>query len=499
MPVCLINEFGEIFFENEAAKNLFSPRSCLSFLPNMRATLAKLKNTQPFSEEIDVNNKRLIGHWTPLGKMIWLVEWQEQDKNYGSEEIEMWQAASEALGLAFYVEDRHGLIHYLSPTLANILGMHAKEAIGRRASTFGLDNNERLRLRGKTFTVEQRILAQGKGTLIVLKDISAEVLLGSSLQEMREAVAKGDLSKRIAPPTDGTPQLFAEAVNALLAAHEKNIQLTERFLDIIARGNFRIRFKEKGTPLTKPLLQTFEHTLTSLVDRIKSLRKASASLSITYDKQIRNMVLLITQMQKENELLQGVADGLESVHAQLLREIANLRCLRENTRETMASPQVEAMQSLPELWHNLSELSFESNLLALNAMVISKRTCNHELGAITPGIQKIAVRLADMVKKAEIVMQSSLEQTNGRAFHAKGLSMINFLQVLEQTTRHVTGLQRTIGQLLQQRQKTAMLALELEKVMGSVRDEGFSHFLETLASFRIPGDDSAIDVTPREN
>jgi len=96
-------------------------------------------------------------------------------------------------------------------------------------------------------------------------------------------------------------------------------------------------------------------------------------------------------------------------------------------------------------------------------------------------------------------MQSSLEQTNGRAFHAKGLSMINFLQVLEQTTRHVTGLQRTIGQLLQQRQKTAMLALELEKVMGSVRDEGFSHFLETLASFRIPGDDSAIDVTPREN
>jgi len=465
----------------------------------MRATLAKLKSTQPFSEEIVVNHKRLIGHWMPLGKTIWLVEWQDQEKNHYSEEIEIWQAASEALGLAFYIEDHLGLIRYLSPTLANILGMHTKEAIGRRASTFGLDNKERLRLRGKTFTVEQRILAQGKGTLIVLKDISAEVLLGSSLQEMREAVAKGDFSKRIAPPTDGTPQLFAEAVNALLAAYEKNIHLTERFLDIIARGNFRIRFKEKGTPLTKPLLQTFEHTLTSLVDRIKSLRKAAGGLVATYDKQLRNMVLLIAQMQKESELLQGIADGLESLHAQLLREMANLRRVRENTSETMTGHQAENREFLPELWQSLGELSFESNLLALNAMVMSKRTCNHELSSITPAIQKIAIRLATMAKKAESVMQAPLEQTHGYAFHAKGLTMMNLLQVLEQTTHHVTSLQRTIGQILHQRQKTAMLALDLENMMESLRDEGFSNFLETLAAFRIPGDDSAIDVTPKED
>jgi len=211
----------------------------------MRATLAKLKNTQPFSEEIDVNNKRLIGHWTPLGKMIWLVEWQEQDKNYGSEEIEMWQAASEALGLAFYVEDRHGLIHYLSPTLANILGMHAKEAIGRRASTFGLDNNERLRLRGKTFTVEQRILAQGKGTLIVLR-ISVQKFYSAHLYRKCVKLWPKVIFPKELPRQPMVRLNFLLKRSMLLAAHEKNIQLTERFLDIIPAAILGYALKRKA-------------------------------------------------------------------------------------------------------------------------------------------------------------------------------------------------------------------------------------------------------------
>lgn len=506
-PVCLVNAWGEIFFENEAAKNLFGHKPCLSFLKDYRATIAKLGSPNPFSEEVTIGNKRFKGQWMPLDKTIWLVEWQESECNV-TEEGEMLQAVAEALGLIFYMQDRQGFILYLSDPLASILSVRSKEAIGRRASAFGLENrvdDKKLVLGGKTFEVQKRILS--KAILVTLKDISVEVSLGFSLQEMREAVARGDLSKRIAPPAEGAPRIFADAVNGLLAANEKNIHLTTRFLDILARGNLRIRFKEKGTPLTKPLLQAFERTLAALVERIKSLRRMTAELLSMHTKQMKDFSFLARQLRREEEIIQEVASSIENLRAQLVREAATFRAMLERMKETpsgfdkVSNSALSSAGARADLGRALSGLSFEANLLALNTTVFSQRTSSDGLSAIAPSMQKLAARLAEIAQSAKALLAEAAEKPKPQtpfSFAGENSPIATLFSALEQASHRLNTLQITTSHLLRLSQKNTLLAGDLENAAELLRDEGFDHFLQAVASFRIPGDDSAIDVTPKE-
>ena len=504
-PVCLVNAWGEIFFENEAAKKLFGYKPCLAFLKDYRATLAKLGDPNPFSEEITIENKCFNGQWMPLDKTIWLVEWQESGHGV-TEESEMMQAVAEALGLIFYMQDRHGFILYLSDPLASILSIRPKDAAGRHVSAFGLENRvdeKKLVLGGKTFAVQKRTLS--KALLVTLKDISAEVSLGSSLQEMREAVAKGDLSKRIAPPAEGTPRIFADAVNGLLAANEKSIHLTTRFLDILARGNLRIRFKEKGTPLTKPLLQAFERTLLALVERVKVLRRMTKELLSMYTKQMQDFSFLARQLRREEEVVQEVVSSIESLRAQLVREAATFRAMLEKTKENPPrfdpAPNSALFSARVDLGHALSGLSFEANLLALNTTVFSQRANTDGLSAIAPSMQKLAARLAEIAQSAKVLLTEAAEEPKSQPpfpFAGENPPIAAFFTALEQTSHRLYTLQITTNHLLRLNQKNTLLAGDLENAAELLHDEGFTRFLQELASFRIPGDDSAIDVTPKE-
>lgn len=295
---------------------------------------------------------------------------------------------------------------------------------------------------GRTFgLIANPIFNQDKeriGTIVEWKDRTAEVFAEQEIDQIVEAAAMGDLSRRIA--TSGKDGFFlnlAEGLNKLLTIADSVVSDTIRVFDALAHGNLTRKIDEDYQGAFDKLKQDANTTVDRLTDIITRIREAASTVSTGASEIAQGNADLSKRTESQASSLEETASSMEemtsavkqtgdnSIHA---NELAGSAKQKAQAGGEVVSKAVTAMEEINQASKKIAdiigvidEIAFQTNLLALNAAVEAARAGEQGRGfAVVAGeVRNLAQRSAGAAKEIKDLIRDSVDKVDA------GTSLVN--------------------------------------------------------------------------
>lgn len=295
---------------------------------------------------------------------------------------------------------------------------------------------------GRTFSLIANPIVsdQGErlGTVVEWADRTEEVSAEREIDEIVEAAAAGDLSRRI--ETQGKDGFFlnlAEGLNRLLGISDDVVADTVRIFDALAHGNLTRKIDKEYLGSFGKLKQDANSTverLTEIITRIREsastvttganeIAQGNADLSKRTESQASNLEETASSMEEMTSAVKQTSEN--SVHA---NELASSARGKAQEGGDVVSKAVEAMDEINQASKKISdiigvidEIAFQTNLLALNAAVEAARAGEQGRGfAVVAGeVRNLAQRSAGAAKEIKDLIRDSVDKVEA------GTSLVN--------------------------------------------------------------------------
>ncbi|WP_420592030.1 methyl-accepting chemotaxis protein [Bacterioplanoides sp.] len=299
-----------------------------------------------------------------------------------------------------------------------------------------------IKVGGRTFSlIANPIFNENKeriGTIVEWKDRTAEVSAEQEIDQIVEAAAMGDLSRRIA--MEGKEGFFlnlADGLNKLLTIADSVVSDTIRVFDALAHGNLTRKIDEDYQGAFDKLKQDANTTVDRLTDIITRIREAASTVSTGASEIAQGNADLSKRTESQASSLEETASSMEemtsavkqtgdnSVHA---NELAASAKQKAQSGGEVVSKAVNAMEEInhsskkiADIIGVIDEIAFQTNLLALNAAVEAARAGEQGRGfAVVAGeVRNLAQRSAGAAKEIKDLIRDSVDKVDA------GTSLVN--------------------------------------------------------------------------
>lgn len=288
------------------------------------------------------------------------------------------------------------------------------------------------------------------GAIVEWVDVSAQSWMQSQVKDIVGAAKRGDLSQRI--PLSEKDELFtpvAVVINELLTVYEQFVNDTMRVFSGMAGGDLSQGIQSNSYEgKFAQLQQDANQTLNRLIEVVTDIHQVSGGLTHTSNELSQTNSGLAQRTEEQAAGIEQTAATLEQMtasvrqsadHAQLVSQSAAQARERINQSQQIVSETVTTMQAVSDaskkvlgITSLMNELSFQTNLLSLNAAVEAARAGEHGRGfaVVASEVRNLALRSSEASKEIEQLINNSVDQVQqgSKSVHRSSEAMSEVIQ-----------------------------------------------------------------------
>ncbi|ACT59850.1 methyl-accepting chemotaxis protein [Hirschia baltica] len=315
---------------------------------------------------------------------------------------------------------------------------HQRTMLARLTSTYETD----IRVGPRYFhLIATPVFGEDKervGTVVEWRDDTIEKAIEREVQDVVEAVSRGDFSKSISiEGKDGFMLLLAESINVLSGRVSIVLDSLGMMLDAMSQGDLTKRIeddfegvygklKEDANATSARLQETvlaISNSATEVSSGAEEISMGATDLSQRTEQQAANLEETASSMQQMAATIKQNADN--SQHASQLAVTARESAVSggeivHNAVESMSKIE-QSSRSISDIIGVIDEIAFQTNLLALNAAVEAARAGDAGRGfaVVASEVRSLAQRSAQAAKDIKDLIVESSSQVKG------GVDLVN--------------------------------------------------------------------------
>ncbi len=304
---------------------------------------------------------------------------------------------------------------------------HQHRLIENLSSTYKTQINVGVR----TFTLVANPITNGDGqrigTVVEWGDRTAEVAIEKEIDNLVDSAAAGDLTTRI--ETDNKEGFFkglGEGLNRLVGVCEGVISDTVEMLDAMAHGNLTKRIEGDYDGTFGKLKEDANATVTKLTEIIARVNQSANTVASGADEIAQGNADLSQRTEEQASSLEETASSMEEMTSTVKQNADNALVANQLAADaqskaaeggevvgkavTSMSEINESSKKIADIISVIDEIAFQTNLLALNAAVEAARAGEQGRGfAVVAGeVRNLAGRSAEAAKEIKDLIRDSV-------------------------------------------------------------------------------------------
>ncbi|MFP5512254.1 MAG: methyl-accepting chemotaxis protein [Alphaproteobacteria bacterium] len=363
---------------------------------------------------------------------------------------------------------------------------------------------------GRTFQVIANPVVSRRGeklgTVIEWRDLTEELAIETEIGAIVENAVRGDFSRRIAlDGKTGFFRLVSEGINRLSANVAAVTEELASVLEALAQGDLTRRIDKKYEGVFQRLTDDVNGTVAHLSEIVRRIDNAAGSIAIASREVAEGSMDLSERTEQQASSLEETAASMEQLAATVRSNADNAQQVNGYATEArtaasrggeVATSAVEAMrrieqssQKIADIIGVIDEIAFQTNLLALNAAVEAARAGDAGRGfaVVAQEVRQLAQRSAQASKEIKsLILDSSgqvregvgLVRSAGGALTeiVSGIGRVADLvsEIARATAEQASGLDEVniaIAQMDEMTQKNAALVEESTAAARSLEDQ----------------------------